>query len=896
MQSITSAHAKLFQPLTPNLYNGHNEIDDDDDYIPLPDVKTCESLITHAKFCNIQQQFLADILKLKELAYSYVDHTYDNKIDFFYRSIQNSSKYQNSGYPDFGLLKIFKFTRYEIHQLVAELSKKQTDAVKDYLTNLLHDCLYGIDVCLDGIASRFKVSYLNLKTVQAGLNGLIYNIKTELLHAFIKSFIFEQKKENLLNIGVSMEVHYFNAFHNMLCEEMHLEKILDFYEPKDISSNLIQHFRNRAKLYVNDFTIVQKLAHHWNNKIATILKELKVEHWEKNVIAAKEITFKQLEIMDKNVFQPMNSLHEIATKKEAIDFYTIVKELNDECYSFSEYHHRIHAWIAARFCDEPKVLTKISSNEQNTQYIGSMDGIFFWVFKEDANLSCESTCNFDSNNYIALSLKHLTAIDFETWTEEQSYPLLIQAITQTQLGHEFLDFFHNPWVLQQLNRLKSPLHTLLFNVIIERHVVSHDDDFKQALSTCIEHYFKVQGSKFTHHEIIDWFVNTPLFEHILLSFQHNKIYFENIIKKLTLKEIITYSPETIKIIAQQSQYNVRSIFEEIIKLKKVDLLFYLIKNGCADLLNHNKHNIKNFCLILFTQHNAIEAVEYLLKQLDINVNIQYNDGYTPLMHAVKKGYITCAQILLAHKNISLDKQNNKGYTVFHFAVYLGNVDFLKKLLSKANLINDAFALYMSNTFLDTNFLAYMYYMFTSPPPVSFIDINNRNKEGKTPLHIAVYSNNTACLKVLLDQPYIFKNATTNNGWSALHIAARFGYLDCVQTLLAKNANINLKTIDGSTALHFAARFGYLDCTRELLTKEDILINAKNNKGWTALHEASNNNHFDCLQALLLNNNININETSNDGSSALYLASSLGYSDCVQALLSKTGIEINGKDN
>ena len=462
MQPLSSTHEKLFQPLTPETFADKNK--QDNCYIAIPDVESYEQLTSHWQFYEIQQQFLDDILTLKNLVPSYINHTYDSKIENFYNKIKYSCDSKNAV-----LFNIYQTTRYEIHQLIAELSKPQTGASYDYLCILLHECLYGLDHCFDAIATRFKISFLNLKTVKAGLRGFIYNIRAELAHEFIRSFIFDQQKKDPNYINKSMEIHYFNAFNNLLSDMAQIEKISDSYEPKDISNTLTENFLKKAKLQVNDFAIVQKIAQYWINKLSDILADLKLKHWETSLIPVEELTWKRTERIDKNVFQPMNALHETMMKKEAIGFYTIANELNDDCYSFNEYQHRIHAWIAERFCKKAHVLTKISINGHTNQCIGSMDNLFFWVFKDENTLSQKKLCQFEQHNCTPLNLSHLTTMDFTTWEEQHFLPLLLQAVTQTKNADDYLVFFSNPWVLAQLNGFSTQALTLFFNPIIEKY-------------------------------------------------------------------------------------------------------------------------------------------------------------------------------------------------------------------------------------------------------------------------------------------------------------------------------------------------------------------------------------------------------------------------------------------
>ena len=80
-------------------------------------------------------------------------------------------------------------------------------------------------------------------------------------------------------------------------------------------------------------------------------------------------------------------------------------------------------------------------------------------------------------------------------------------------------------------------------------------------------------------------------------------------------------------------------------------------------------------------------------------------------------------------------------------------------------------------------------------------------------------------------------ALDNDSRTALHYAAREGYLDCLKLLIKAGADLNAKENDGWTALHWAARNGKLDCVKALI-EAGADLNAQKNDGWTALHLAA----------------------------------------------------------
>ncbi|XP_028902476.1 ankyrin repeat domain-containing protein 53 isoform X2 [Ornithorhynchus anatinus] len=106
-------------------------------------------------------------------------------------------------------------------------------------------------------------------------------------------------------------------------------------------------------------------------------------------------------------------------------------------------------------------------------------------------------------------------------------------------------------------------------------------------------------------------------------------------------------------------------------------------------------------------------------------------------------------------------------------------------------------------------------------------------QGFTAIHLAAQRGNLDCLRVLVEE-YRFSVALgTSKGWTALHLtisqenAARA--LDCINYLLAHGANINARARDGTSPLHKAAREGMLACVVALV-KAGADVHARNKRG------------------------------------------------------------------
>ena len=86
--------------------------------------------------------------------------------------------------------------------------------------------------------------------------------------------------------------------------------------------------------------------------------------------------------------------------------------------------------------------------------------------------------------------------------------------------------------------------------------------------------------------------------------------------------------------------------------------------------------------------------------------------------------------------------------------------------------------------------------------------------------------------------------TTNEGYSALHLAADHGFHLCLEQLIDAGADVNMVDGDRNTPLHLACDTGRPACTAKLI-QSGVALNHANNMGANALHAACLNGHFEC---------------------------------------------------
>ena len=125
----------------------------------------------------------------------------------------------------------------------------------------------------------------------------------------------------------------------------------------------------------------------------------------------------------------------------------------------------------------------------------------------------------------------------------------------------------------------------------------------------------------------------------------------------------------------------------------------------------------------------------------------------------------------------------------------------------------------------------------------------------------------------------------SEGFTPLHTACRYAFLDMVQLLVEHGAGLDVQNNDGLTPLHAACKpFNdgptkkYFACMSkkemdsylemiEFLVKKGADIHAKDHNGWTPLHWACSEN---LLEVVKLSRGSSLNAETNEGETPLQL--------------------------
>uniref|UniRef100_A0ABM5GKU9 Ankyrin repeat domain-containing protein 53 isoform X1 n=1 Tax=Pogona vitticeps TaxID=103695 RepID=A0ABM5GKU9_9SAUR len=130
-----------------------------------------------------------------------------------------------------------------------------------------------------------------------------------------------------------------------------------------------------------------------------------------------------------------------------------------------------------------------------------------------------------------------------------------------------------------------------------------------------------------------------------------------------------------------------------------------------------------------------------------------------------------------------------------------------------------------------------------------------------------------------------------------HYAASVGHVRWLQICLQKAETPTQADINGFSALHMAALHGRLDCIKMLVEKYSVNVDLGSLTGWRAIHlvlsKEAGGMALECLQ-YLIKKGADVNVQNHNGVSPLHKAASEGRENCIQPLVD-AGADVHAKD-
>ena len=319
-----------------------------------------------------------------------------------------------------------------------------------------------------------------------------------------------------------------------------------------------------------------------------------------------------------------------------------------------------------------------------------------------------------------------------------------------------------------------------------------------------------------------------------------------------------------------------------------------------------ENGIRLLRLIKMYNHKIILGkIQSLLEQKNVDVNIEEKNGNTPLLLAVQKRYLGVVEALLKRSDIRLNKRV-MGYAenALIFAIKNNDTEMVRLLLQDYKHIPEKIdvnvyiydgktplmcAIEQGNERIVTMLLNQSNIDINqkriSPLPTENQHLPYEDRNENTALMMAVLNRKMNIVEALLEHPRMDVNMKNKQGNTALHLACDSGHIQCVKLLLQKNIDVNKENKFGDIALPIAVRRDFLDIVKLLLDK-----NSEHTQ--YALYFASCYGSMKVLNYLLDEKSVDINHVNDSGMTSLCIACYRNHTDIVKRLLLEPNIDVN----
>ncbi|KAF9890685.1 hypothetical protein FE257_005551 [Aspergillus nanangensis] len=178
----------------------------------------------------------------------------------------------------------------------------------------------------------------------------------------------------------------------------------------------------------------------------------------------------------------------------------------------------------------------------------------------------------------------------------------------------------------------------------------------------------------------------------------------------------------------------------------------------------------------------------LLLDSRIDMTAENSDHAHPLLWAAWAGCPSILQILLRNRNVDVNLEGNFGFTALHYAVEQGHLSVVQHLLEYDIDINrtDDNGLTPLWKAISKGRKKIAHYLLA----IDMVKLNVVGEDGSTSLHYAAWRGQLSIVNALLLHSHIDMNAQNNTGSTALHCAVAQGHLSVVQRLLEDDIDIN----------------------------------------------------------------------------------------------------------
>ena len=248
----------------------------------------------------------------------------------------------------------------------------------------------------------------------------------------------------------------------------------------------------------------------------------------------------------------------------------------------------------------------------------------------------------------------------------------------------------------------------------------------------------------------------------------------------------------------------------------------------------------------------LDEIQRLVGQNGVTVDVEDEDGCTPLIHAAREGHLDIVRCLVEAK-ANVEATDDEGNTAIILAAKVGEMNMVQYLVkeARANLeeTNDkgqtALIEAAQNGDLDV--------VQCLLEAKATVGIEESTLDYRPPLMHAARFGRLNVVQHLVEEAHanmVEPRWEGDHGHTALMHAVLGGCLDVVRWLLQAKANLEAEGPGGQTALSIAVANGKLNVVQYLVKEAHANFDTKDSKDKTALMYAARRGNLDILRCLL----------------------------------------------
>jgi ankyrin repeat protein len=251
-----------------------------------------------------------------------------------------------------------------------------------------------------------------------------------------------------------------------------------------------------------------------------------------------------------------------------------------------------------------------------------------------------------------------------------------------------------------------------------------------------------------------------------------------------------------------------------------DIAKIIILHDSSIINLKSKNNMT--CLHVACRNNHYQIIKLLLES-NANINDVTYDNMTPLHIACEYGNYECVKIILDTPTINKDLLFQ--YNPMYIVAKNNNLNILKLLIEK-------YPDYINRTFADSSTPLYIACQNGNIDIAAYLFENGANSTIKynsyTPLFLACQKNNIQIVKILLADVMSI-NEVNKNGNIPLHVALNNGYEDLIKLLIRRGSDLSIKNNNGKSCMDIINGSNkYLRVYNQIIFSERSLSNKRKN--------------------------------------------------------------------